>query len=66
MRQNKLGTGLTVAIVLLLVAAAAYGIYSLVTRIRPAPFQNFTVTKVTDTGDAVSAALSPDGNTSSA
>jgi serine/threonine protein kinase len=60
-RQNKLGKGLTVAIVLLLGAAAAYGFYSLVTRNRPAPFQNFTVTKVTDTGDAVSAALSPDG-----
>jgi len=60
-RQNKLGTGVTAAIVLLLIAAAAYGIYSLVTRNRPVPFQNFTVTKVTDTGDALSAALSPDG-----
>jgi eukaryotic-like serine/threonine-protein kinase len=60
-RQNKLGTGSTVAIVLLLIAAAAYGIYSFVTRNRPAPFQNFTVTKVTDSGDAVAAALSPDG-----
>jgi eukaryotic-like serine/threonine-protein kinase len=60
-RQNKLGTGFTVAIVLLLIAAAAYGIYSFVTRNRPAPFQNFTVTKVTDSGDAVAAALSPDG-----
>jgi serine/threonine protein kinase len=60
-RQNKLGTGLTAAFVVLLIAAAAYGIYSFVTHNRPAPFQNFTVTKVTDTGDAVTAALSPDG-----
>ncbi|HEY4764868.1 MAG TPA: protein kinase [Candidatus Sulfotelmatobacter sp.] len=60
-RQNKLGTGVTATIGLLLMAAAAYGIYSLVTRNHPVPFQNFTVTKVTDTGDAVSAALSPDG-----
>jgi eukaryotic-like serine/threonine-protein kinase len=60
-RQNKLGTGLTAAIVLLLIAAAAYGIYAFVNRNHPVPFQNFTVTKVTDTGDAVSAALSPDG-----
>ncbi len=60
-RRNKLGTGVTLAIGLLLIAAAAYGIYSLATRNHPAPFQNFTVTKVTDTGDAVSAALSPDG-----
>ena len=60
-RQNKLGTGVTVAIVILLIAAAAYGIYSFTTRKPPAPFQNFTVTKVTDTGNAVYAALSPDG-----
>src|SRR6266700_2993666 len=60
-RQNKLGTGVTAGIVLLLVAAAAYGIYSLATRNRPMPFQNFSVSKLTDTGDAVSAAISPDG-----
>lgn len=60
-RQHKTGIGVTVVVALLLIAAAGYGIYSLVTRTHPAPFQNFTVTKVTDTGDAVSAALSPDG-----
>jgi serine/threonine protein kinase len=60
-RQNKLGTGVTAGIVLLLIAAAAYGIYSLVTRNRPMPFQNFAVSKLTDTGDAVMAAISPDG-----
>ena len=45
----------------MLVAAAAYGIYSLLTRQRPAAFQNISVTKVTDTGDAVHVAISPDG-----
>jgi eukaryotic-like serine/threonine-protein kinase len=60
-RQNKLGTGVTAGIALVLMAAAAYGIYAFVTRSRPAPFQNFTVTKVTDSGDAVFAAISPDG-----
>ena len=60
-RQNKLGSGVTVAIVFVLIAAAGYGIYSLATRSRPTPFQNFSVTKVTDTGSAVYAALSPDG-----
>jgi len=49
-------------VVLLLVAAAAYGGYSLfANRSVIAPFQHFDVTQVTDTGKAVSAALSPDG-----
>ena len=60
-RQNTLSTGLVAGIVVVLVAAAAYGIYAFITRSRPAPFQNISVTKVTDTGDAVSAAISPDG-----
>jgi len=60
-RQNKLGTGLTAGIVLILLAAAAYGIYAFLTRTRSAPFQDISVTKITDTGDAVLAALSPDG-----
>ena len=60
-RQHKLSTGLTLGIVLALIAAAGYGIYAYFTRSRPAPFQNFTVTKVTEGGKSVLAALSPDG-----
>jgi serine/threonine protein kinase len=60
-RQNKLGFGLTAGIVLLLAAGASYGVYAWLTRSRPTPFQNFSVTKVTDTGTAASAAISPDG-----
>ncbi|MGC2404402.1 MAG: protein kinase, partial [Acidobacteriaceae bacterium] len=60
-RQNKLSTGLLAGVVVVLAAAALYGIYTFITRSRPAPFQNISVTKVTDTGDAVSAAISPDG-----
>jgi serine/threonine protein kinase len=60
-RQNKLSTGVIAGIVLVLVAAAAYGIYGLVTRSRLAPFQNISVTRVTDTGNEVLAAISPDG-----
>jgi eukaryotic-like serine/threonine-protein kinase len=60
-RQNKLGSGITVGIVLVVLAAAAYGIYAFVTRTRPIPFQNISVTKVTDSGTAVLAAISPDG-----
>jgi len=60
-RQNKLGTGLTAGIVLVVLAAAAYGIYAFLARTHPTPFQDISVTKVTDTGNEVLAAISPDG-----
>jgi serine/threonine protein kinase len=60
-RQHKLGLGLTAGIALMLVAAAGYGIYTFLARSRPAPFQNFTVTKITEGGKSVLAAISPDG-----
>jgi serine/threonine protein kinase len=60
-RQHKLGLGLTSAIVVLLVAAAAYGGYTFFFRTRPVPFQNFSVNKVTETGKARFVALAPDG-----
>ena len=60
-RQNKLGATLTAGIALVLVAAAAYGIYAFFSRIRHTPFQDISVTKATDTGDAVHVAISPDG-----
>ncbi|HWY19765.1 MAG TPA: protein kinase [Candidatus Acidoferrum sp.] len=60
-RENKFGTALVAGIVLVLVSAAAYGIYSLLNRSGTAPFQDISVTKVTDTGDAVHVAISPDG-----
>jgi Tol biopolymer transport system component len=60
-RQNKLGSGLMLGIAVVLAGAATYGIYALLTRSRSAPFQDISVTKVTDTGDAVHVAISPDG-----
>jgi eukaryotic-like serine/threonine-protein kinase len=60
-RQHKLGLGVTSAIVVLLVAAAAYGGYAFLSRSRPAPFQNFSVNKITETGKAKFVAISPDG-----
>jgi eukaryotic-like serine/threonine-protein kinase len=49
-------------VVLLLIAAAAYGAYSLfANRAVTVPFQNFAVTQVTNSGQARSAAVSPDG-----
>jgi serine/threonine protein kinase/dipeptidyl aminopeptidase/acylaminoacyl peptidase len=61
-RRNKLGVGLSAVLVLGVAAAAAYGLYAFVTRGRPTPFQNISVTKVTDGGKSVLAAISPDGN----
>ena len=60
-RQHKLGLGIGSVIAILLVAAAGYGIYALLSRSRPTPFQNFTVSKATESGKATLVALSPDG-----
>jgi len=60
-RQHKLSTGVTAGIVFVLLAAAGYGVYAYFTRARPVPFHDISVTKVTDTGDAVHASVSPDG-----
>jgi eukaryotic-like serine/threonine-protein kinase len=53
--------GLATAIVLFLVAAAAYGIYTFLSHARHEPFQNFSVNKITETGNAKLVAISPDG-----
>jgi len=60
-QQHRVGLGIVSAVVLLLVAAAAYGIYALLSRSRPAPFQNFSVSKITEAGKATLVAVSPDG-----
>jgi serine/threonine protein kinase len=59
--RHKIGTGVTAFVALIVLLAAGFGVYSLVSRNRARPFENFSVTKVTETGDAVDAALSPDG-----
>ena len=47
-------------IVLLLAAGTAFGIYSLFHHVAPMPFQNFTITQITKTGNSIGAAVSPD------
>ena len=59
--RHKIGTGVASLIALVVLLAAGYGVYSLISRNHARPFENFTVTKVTETGDAIEAALSPDG-----
>ncbi len=60
-KQHKFSLGVITTFVILLVAAAGYGVYALLSRTRPAPFQNFSVSKVTETGKAMKVAISPDG-----
>ena len=59
--RHKLGTGFTVLLGLMVLLAAGYGIYSLVTRHPMRPFRNFSVTKLTEEGKAALVAMSPDG-----
>jgi eukaryotic-like serine/threonine-protein kinase len=60
-KHHKLGVGIISLVSILLIGAAAYGIYAFLSRTRPAPFQNFSVSKVTETGKATLVAISPDG-----
>jgi serine/threonine protein kinase len=59
--RHKIGTGMAGLIGLLVLLAAGYGVYALLSRSHARPFENFSVTKVTETGSVVDAALSPDG-----
>ena len=51
-----------VAVVLLLIAAAAFGIYSLFFSARSQPFQSIKITRISGTHNAQFGAMSPDGN----
>ncbi len=46
---------------LIVLGAAGFGVYSLLHRPAPVPFQKFTITQVTNSGKAARAAISPDG-----
>src|SRR3984957_6620360 len=60
-RDHKFGLAAIVVVVLVLLAAGGVGIYSLLSRSGPTPFQNFSITQITNTGKAQQAAISPDG-----
>ncbi len=59
--RHKAGVGLGIVLGVIVLAAAGYGIYAALSRGQALPFQNISVTKVTDTGDMAMVALSPDG-----
>jgi eukaryotic-like serine/threonine-protein kinase len=60
-REHKLSLAAIVVVAVVLLAAGGFGIYTLVSRSGPTPFQNFTITQITNTGKALRAAVSPDG-----
>ena len=60
-REHKFGLAAIVVVGLVLLAAGGFGVYSLLSRRGPTPFQDFTMTQITNTGKAQQAAISPDG-----
>jgi eukaryotic-like serine/threonine-protein kinase len=60
--QHKIGLGVIIAAVLVLVAAAVFGVYSLFLSVRRQSFESVKISKVSGTHNARIGAMSPDGN----
>ncbi len=63
-KRHKWSLAAGVIVALAILGAAAWGVYSFFARPAPAaqvPFQNFTISQITTSGDATEAAISPDG-----
>jgi DNA-binding winged helix-turn-helix (wHTH) protein/Tol biopolymer transport system component len=60
-KQHKWAVTAGAFALLILLSAAGFGVYSLVHRPARKPFDNLTVTQVTNTGKATQVAVSPDG-----
>src|SRR5258708_3570315 len=58
-KQNKLGAGFTAVIVLIVLVAAAFCVYSFFQRSRHLPFQHFSTENLTNNGHLSRAARSP-------
>ena len=59
--KHKLGTGLTIGVIVVLLAAAIFGVYTLVLKTRHVPFERFSIENLTNNGHVILAAISPDG-----
>ena len=59
--KHKLGAGLTFGGVVVLLAAAIFGGYTLVLKTRHVPFEKFSIENLTNNGHVTLAAISPDG-----
>ena len=60
-KEHKWGAMAAMLAAVALLAAAAFGVYSVLQRGSAGHFQNFTITQVTSTGKAALTAISPDG-----
>jgi len=59
--RHKTATGAALLAGVLIAAAAVYEVYTFLRRPAAAPFQNFSITQLTNTGKVQNAAISPDG-----
>ena len=60
-KQHKFGLIAGGAVALIVLVAAAYGIYSLLASKAAPAFQNFSISQITSNGKSARAAISPDG-----
>ncbi len=60
-KSNKLGLGAGILIALILIAAAGFGVYSLVMKTEHIPFEHFSIENLTNNGHVSLATISPDG-----
>ena len=60
-KQHKFGLTAILAIALVVLAAAGYGVYALLAHKSAPPFQNFEISQITNNGKSSRAAISPDG-----
>ena len=60
-RKNKIGAALTTFLVLLVIAAAVFGMYSFLHKPQHVPFEHFSIENLTNNGHVSFATLSPDG-----
>ena len=60
-QKRKLWLAVAGILLLGVLGAAGYGVYSWIARKSPVPFENFTISQITNTGNSQLAAISPDG-----
>jgi eukaryotic-like serine/threonine-protein kinase len=60
-QKNKFGVGVALAGLVVVLAAAGFGAYTLLHKAKPLPFEKFTIENVSNNGHISEVAISPDG-----